>query len=324
MSEAGGGAGPGGLTGLLLEISSDYSARLTPAVVFAAALFAVGSLALRHEVTAMRANGLSPLRMLPPILIASALIAAGTFGLTETVLLDAARGLQDQHADGHAGATVQPGGSVWYNRGRTSFEIERVLRSSATLLGVRVFELNPKGQLTRFVHAEEVTIGSDGQWHLRNAMISRFEPAVAEARADVHRADHLVLDVVSESDLYRILGADISLLSLRELWDYIQDNRRVGDPVGNMEIRLHGRLSNPFLVMALALLAIPIGLRAERSGSLGAPALAGVTVLAGLFALQIAMRGLASIGALPAVIALWSMVLVFSGLGVWGVARIRG
>ena len=75
------------------------------------------------------------------------------------------------------------------------------------------------------------------------------------------------------------------------------------------------------MVLVFALLAVPLGLRVERTRSLALPALQGVTLLFLFLLAREYGASFGAAGAVSAVVAPWSTLLVFAGLGATLLAR---
>jgi len=78
---------------------------------------------------------------------------------------------------------------------------------------------------------------------------------------------------------------------------------------------LHERLSDPFLVVVLALFAVPLGLKVEETKTLAAPALQGALLLVILFTVRSLGSTLAGSGVTPAAPTAWATVAGFAALG---------
>ena len=104
-------AGQRGLPGiasyLLLRVPSYYLADLVPVVAFAAAFVTLGSAARWHELTAIKAGGISPHRIAIPIMLASVLVTGATFAFNETVVRHSSRLWNLRESDTLGGSDVQ-------------------------------------------------------------------------------------------------------------------------------------------------------------------------------------------------------------------------
>lgn len=317
------GPGTGGVLGyLFLRIPSYYLPDLVPLATFAAAFVSIGLSSRWLELTAAKSGGVSPHRIMGPILIAAAMIALASFTLNETVVIRATSEWKLQ-ADGASRPVTYQSGSFWYQRGRTIYNVGEGDRASRTLRAVGLFELGPEGRLTRSIHAERVQISADDdrRWRFENATIRHFDSANPDAPPRVERLAETVLEMTDGSDV-ALMDADATTLSLGTLREYIGERMQEGDNVQRLETLFHSRLSHPASVLLLAALAIPLGMRVERTRSLGAPALVGVATAAVFFLSRAVAGALSTEGVLPAALACWSVLIFFAALGGWQWVRI--
>jgi lipopolysaccharide export LptBFGC system permease protein LptF len=116
-----------------------------------------------------------------------------------------------------------------------------------------------------------------------------------------------------------LLRAEIAALPLREL---VRHARQGGDP--RLVATLHQRLTGPLLVVLFVLLALPLGLSAERTRTLALPALQGVVLLfLFLLAREYAPSFALHRGPVPAMLAPWLVLGLFGLWGGWRLARVE-
>ncbi len=306
------------LTYLLLRVPAAYVRDLIPIAAFAAAFFCIGLPARRAEVTAMRAGGISPQRAALPLLVTAGIFSGIALVVNETVVLRAAR--TSSRLDAGDESIAFRGGSFWYYRGNSIYNVDDVDRDSQTLHGVRVFEMGPRGRLLRSIRADRVQISEGRHWHFRGAVVRRFDPSDPATSPVVERVDETILDVGEERDL-ALLSSTASTLSLGNLREYIAARHREGRTTLRYRALLHARLSQPLTVLLFALLAVPIGLSVERTRSLAVSALQGFLLLGLFFVLRGAGAMFAAGGVAAAVPASWLLLSAFGGYGTWRFAR---
>jgi lipopolysaccharide export system permease protein len=309
----------GVLTYLFLRIPSYYLRDLLPLTAFAAAFFAFGLAARWMELTAMKAGGVSPLRVALPVIGAAALLSLASFALSETLVVRTTQGWNHRVAGGAEPITFHRG-SFWYHRGRTIYNIDEADREANTLRGLRLYELDDTGRLVRSVRARRVVVESDRVWRLEDAVIQHFDPRRADAPPQVEHAAEARLELAEAADDVW-MEADPAALPLSRLWESIRVRTRAGHAAHRFEAVLHARLAEPFAVTLFALLAVPLGLRVETTRSLGEPALRGVIGLVVFFTLRNLATTLGAGGVVPAGIGPWGLLLLFGAWGAWRLAR---
>lgn len=315
-----GGDGLQPLVYLLMRLPAMHFEYLIPIAAFAAVLFTLGTAALGLEVIAAKAGGISPLRLALPVLGAAAVLTLLTGFVNDTLVVRARHYVErPEQADGPD--IVFRGGSFWYHRGRTIYNIRRADAASGTLYGVSVYERDTKERLVRSVHAERASIEGPDAWRFHDAVVRRFDPDDPSRSADFERTHEIVLTVADDPDL-GVLEADPAMLSAGDLYRYIEAREREGENTRLFRGILQARLAAPLTVFLFALLAVPVAFRAERTRSLAQPALQGVMLLIAFWfvngiASMVSSRGLAYAEWAP-----WMVAALFLVLGGFRLRRI--
>lgn len=305
---------------LVLVMVSLASIKLLPVILPAALFFALmlhlGRLQRDHELLALRAAGLSPLRLYRPYLALALPIAL----LTGYITLDL---------------------SPWAHGYAQELKDRQQRRVDLLGLNARQFHEFNQGRLMVYVDA----ISADGL-QLHNIVLQQREGerqwlVTAQRGRQDYNPDTGERLVVLEQG-YRYSGkpgnADFEqtlfqryVVRLEEQIAQIQTLRRGAIPTRQLwnsnlpmeQAELHYRLSLPIVVLVLALLALPLGKAPPRSGKYGRLLLALL-----VFSLYLNLLGvgvsLLDRSALPAGLGLWWLHLGFVALA-WGLLwRDRG
>lgn len=306
---------------LFLRIPSYYLRDLLPITSFAAAFFTLALSASSLEIMAIKTGGISPRRAIVPILIAACGIAATSFVLGETWILNATQDSNRQRSGSGPDIRYRQG-SFWYYKGRTIVNISSADPTSATLQGVRLFELNDRGRLLRSIEAPEVAIDEEDVWRFQNAIIRSYQPGKPDAPTFVERVSEFSLRVHDRNTI-QMIETDLQSLSIVELREYVASRLDSGEDAHRIQAVLYARYSEPVLVILFALLAAPLGLMVESRGNFGFPVLIGIGTVAAYFTLHSISATLASEGVIPPIIAISALDLGFCGVGLWGLYRLR-
>lgn len=299
-----------------LRIPHEHLPLLVPIASFAAAFLSIGTAARANEILGMKAGGVSPLRVLLPLLCAALGISAIALVVNETLAvraLEAAR----RRAGGEDSELTYRRGSFWYHKGRTIYNVRDADPGARLLRGVAIFELNERGRLLRSIQAAQATIGADGRWQLADAVFRDFDPSDPTASPAYRHLAATEIELPAEKALF---DAGVSDLSIRELREYRDESP--GDTESlRAEALLHERVSEPLTSFLFALLAIPLGLRAERTRSLALPALQGVALVFAYIMVReyggtLAIEGVTSASATP-----WVILAAFTAFGVLALWR---
>jgi len=314
---------PGVVRYLFLRIPSYYLRDLIPLTAFAATFATLAITSRWLEALAIKAGGISPQRVVLPILLIGVLLAAATLVLSETAVLRATR-QWNRRAIGSSDPITFRWGSFWYHRGHTIYNIMDANRDERTLRGVKIWEVDERGQLLRSIRADRVVIQPDGEWRFHNSWIHRMDPANILTPPVFERLPGEAAIQLTDTTDAALMSADAAALPLYELRQYVEARRREGDPAVQLETVFHRRLTDPLAVVIFVLLAIPLGLQVEQTRSIGLPALEGIGTLALFFLLRntggtLAVEGILLPGTLP-----WTVITLFAGWAAWRFYRVSG
>jgi lipopolysaccharide export system permease protein len=303
---------------LFVRIPALYLRDLIPLASFVAAFLCLGGAARANEITAAKTGGIPPLRLALPLILAATALSAGALLINETWLLAATREFDRIHHPGNEVSYQR--GSFWYHRGRTFYNVTDANKRAGTLLGVSVYELDERGRLLESLRAERVRVQDDDDWLMIDAVRRRFDPSSPAARPIREILDVALIDATNR-DTLSLLDARENSLSLMELVEVIGLRNDEARNALRFRTMLHSRLATPFTVLLFALLAIPLGLSVERTGSMAVSVLYGFSAIALFHACWRTGILLAGNGFELAVTAPWLVLAVFAGFSALLMAR---
>lgn len=302
----------GALTYVALRIPAHWLPLLVPVAAFVAAFLALGTAARSMEFVAIKASGISPLRILVPVLAAGLLISGLGLAANETVAIRAHEAWR-RHTGGEHQVEFRRG-SFWYHKGRYVYNVRDADPQARELRDVAIFQLDARGRLLRSIHAASARIDAEGRWQLAEAVIRRFEPGAPEAPMEFERRDRIELILTEEVALFE---AGVQGLSIQDLREY-RNGRPADDPEAHRaSALLHDRLTKPLAAFVFVLLAIPLGLRVERTRSLAVPALQGIVLLFSFSTVREYGATLASQGVTAPALTPWLILFAFTLGGAW-------
>lgn len=300
---------------LLLRVFSVYLPYMIPVATFTGAFFAVGQAARNLEIVAMKAGGVSPLYALVPIFVAAALLSIVSLLVNETLTVGASAALHERSGT-ELGEIELGSGTIWYHTGRYIYNMGELDPDSGAHQDVRIYERDERGRLVRMIHAKSGVRSSPIEWTLDGATSRTFDADSRNSPPRTERFPELVLSL-GDAGAPALLRARVGTVPV---WTLLEYARATGIP--RVQSVLHQRLTAPLLVLLFALLAVPLGLRVERTRSLALPALQGVSLL---FVFLLMREYAASFGAnggtLSAILAPWLVVTLFAGVGATLLAR---
>lgn len=234
-------------------------------------IIGLGVLATGSELVAMRAAGLSPLRVSVFALGAGLPLAAGVLLLSEAVVpsLSQTAVRQKQAAIRGPGAAVTDE-ALWIREGEVFIRIGAV-RDGDALSDIQVFSWAPDGRLQEVIAAERGEILPEGRWRLHGVERQTL------GGGGIARSDVEDLPSPFRAESLRLLVSPIELLPVSKL---LAEARAEAAPPRAGELRrlLWRRLSAPLLLLAMLVLAVPFAFIPSGSGRLGRRLALGVLV----------------------------------------------
>lgn len=260
-------------------------------------LLGMGTLAGSGELTALRAAGLSKLR----ICVSAALsLAAVTFlvaAMGELIAPAAEQQAQSLalQAKSNNIAIGRRSGGIWARDGDTFINAKQGTTRQVEglrevrLADVRVFEFTPKGQLLSIAIAE-TAVHSAGSWTMEKVRKTEFGEARAKSstEATTHWKSGLDPRMLA---LSIVQPAYLSISDLRKNIRYLKRNQQ---DASGFEIAYWDRLFWPFNVLVLVVCALPFAFGALRSGGMGKRIFIGMVLAIAWNFLQ---RSLVNVGA---------------------------
>ncbi len=246
---------------------------LMPIIALLGTLMGLGALAAQNEINAMRASGVTLLRLGGATLVAGALL-----GVLALVLGDwlapkgtlAARAFKTESryaADG--GVTAKP---VWLRNGPNILHI-RALRAEDDIANVDIYTLRADLSVEQAMNVARARY-IDGRWALEGVAISHFNPDGIRSE----RIDRMDWQGTLSPEVLRLFVLEANSLSmpgLLSLIDYMDDN---GLDAREYRLSLWRKLMAPLTVMVMMLFAVPFVLGSQRSGGAGQRLLIGILV----------------------------------------------
>lgn len=295
---------------LLLMPSGLYT--LLPVIALLGTLAGMGVLASQGELTALRASGVSSLRLAGSALFAGLIMAAVTlfFGdwLAPTGSEQAERMRTAARMGVDAGQVPRP---VWLRTGDDILHVRRI-ESPEHLEKVDLFRLDGGGSLTAWARVEDM-VYVDGRWSLREVAVSRFEPNTVIPE----RIDTVDWDGALSPEVLRLLVLEAdsaSIAGLFRLVAYLDANDL--DKV-TAERALWRKLMAPFTVLAMTLFAVPFVFGSLRDSGMGQRLFIGVLVGVGFFVLNEVSGSLGQLYGWPPLIGAGAPSAALALIGFW-------
>lgn len=254
---------------LLMMPSSLYI--LLPIVALLGALLGIGALARSSELTAMRAAGVSMLRIGGATLVAGALLGAFGYVLGDW-LGPAGENLAGTLRDEARGERGTLDRSLWLRDADNILRIRRLIAEDHAR-DLTVFRTGEQGQLVQVSTVDEARY-VDGRWVMTG--IRRTE--LHDSETVVVRLDRIEINSSITPNVLKLFILEGDVLSVRGLYNlvqYMDDNKL---DATRYRIWLWRKLIEPLTVMVMMLFAVPFVVGTLRDSGAGQRLLAGVLV----------------------------------------------
>ncbi|HSM13977.1 MAG TPA: LPS export ABC transporter permease LptF [Thermoanaerobaculia bacterium] len=291
-----------------LQMAFDVS----PLVVLVTTLVTFSLLARTNEITATKALGISHYRLSVPAVAGAALVALVAVFLQAQVLpasntkvseaRDRIKGRPSQRM-------VRSADKQWLiGQGRFMYNYLGFDERRQALQRLQVFEFDDEHRLVARLYAQEARYGESG-WVLDQGWTRTFE---GRDQVDYRAfSEPLGVDLPESPSYFAAEVRRPAEMTFGELRRYVNDLRESGQPQPKYEVALQNQLAFPVGSIVMALVGLPFAFRLQRRGALyglGMSVVLGIVFLA-VYAL---FSTLGEVGALPAVVAVWSPSVLFS------------
>ena len=284
-----------------------------PIVVLVATVFLFMELERHHELTALKAAGLSVHRVSVPVLILAGAVSVVAFVYQETAapVLNAKGDEVDRVEIRKVSAPGSQPRLHWYRRSDSEFvRVERLDPALGQVSGVTLVQTDASFRVVKRVDAAEAAWTRNGLRFGRSVQ-REFGPENSvrterQSGAPVYLADSL--------DALGAVQAP-SAMTFLQLRTYVRHLRERGQAVGTQLLYLHSKLSFPLMSFVLAILAISCAARWPRGGRLIGGAIA-VIISVAFWVVNSGALSLGRVDLLPPVVAAWAANIVFGGIGV--------
>jgi lipopolysaccharide export system permease protein len=253
--------------------------ELLPITVLIGTIFVMARLANSSEYTILRTSGLGPWAALRLLLVMGLSFVVLTFAVGDYLapLADKTAQLLKSQLEGRI--TVGKTGA-WIKERQTysSFSVNVAsLASDASMKGVRIFELNNRGDIVSLTEAQSGTFGPGDSWLLNDVRRTEFvvpetgpARAVSTQQASFSWPNKLSAEMVSAA----VLRPD--RMGTIDLFQYMRHLRNNGQSAQKYEIQFWKKVFYPLSCLVMVMLALPFAYLHFRSGSTTSMVFGGV------------------------------------------------
>ncbi len=302
------------------------SYQIVPLAVLMATLLTIGLLSRSHEITAMRACGISLYWITSPFLFFGAVLAVVLLLFSSTVIpLSLARAdlIKATKIEKRTAPVSLKAPQPWVRlSGEALMNIDSIEPGGSVLRDVRVYRLSPAFELEQITEARRAIFSASG-WTLHDGTRRVFH-GDGTVSVSTFLTEPLSLAQIPE-DFTTWLELDSETMTLKDIRGYVDRLRRNGSTLPRLLTDYYGRVAFPFVTVIMVVVGIALSLR--RTGVRGSGMAMGIgqAMAVGFFywsahSVAIALgRG----GALSPMLAGWMANLVFLTFGGYLLLKVR-
>ena len=306
----------------LLYLLPFISVHLAAPSMLVAVLATYALMARRSEAVAWWACGQSVFRLALPGLFVALCAGALLWSVQERLMPEAnvrQDALRAQIRTGASRASTQTG-RLWLASTETGRIYSYEYDGAGEQLGeVLIYEFDPEG-----IHLRRIIKGGSAEWSAGGRLRLK---GVEETRLDGLRMTSsqsagLVLEGADSAELFKPWSDRPSQLSAKDLSAYIKTIRKRGEAASPLMVALQRKYAEPWGVMVMALIGIPLALAFGRRSAVAALSSAVAVGLA-FWGMTSGSQQLGSYGLLPPTVAAWAPIVIFAATGTYLLARAR-
>ena len=293
-----------------------------PIVMLVATIFLFLTLTRYHELTALKAAGISLYRVSAPIIVLglAVTIVAGAFQeMVLPQLNERGEEVDRVKIRGQLPRHMQSRARLWLRSGETRFyRVELLAPGTSDLYGVTILELTPDFRLQSRLDARRAHWSGDA-WELQDGA---FREVTASGVIESVPFAMSTINLDERIEDFTQIQKPVAAMSYAELSEYVRKLESAGFHARKYMVELHAKLAFPLVNLIMVLVAIPFALQAPRSTRVFGVGLA-IAIMVGYMVVHQAAVALARADLLPPLLAAWTANVIFLGLGLSLLARAR-
>lgn len=312
-----GGMGWGGFIVYTLLGEPKRIYQLLPSAVLIGALLNLGRMAANSELVAMRASGMSILRISRALVIAGGLLAVFAFFLGEYAAPagDQAAAMYRASLE-HKALRFEGRQNIWMRQGRYFLHVQTIFPNHV-YGNIEVYAVGQTGDVTEIIHAQRMSL-MHGQWVLQQGRRTQFSADHLTTTAFVR----LALPGVLPAGISRFLSLTPEEMRLGTLVHYIGYLQKNHLNSSAYQLAFWQRITIPLSLLVMLMLALPFVFGSARSGGAGQRLFLGIVIgLVFYFANRLANQFGLVYGISPVISASAPVVLFFI-ISLFGLYRV--
>jgi lipopolysaccharide export system permease protein len=295
--------------------------QMMPAACLLASVLTFSTLNKHQETTAIRAHGISPLRLTRPLFLLGCVVCLVLLVAQEYLLpytnqsynLIWRTRIQRVKTDPQLGLFKK--GQIWYRSAQRIWSAQLSVPLEQRLLGVTIYELDAQGVIRQRYDAAEARSDGEG-WTLLQGTRRTFNAAGMFASLPETFAEQRVAFPERPEEISAV-RKEPEEMSLSETLTYAHEQRRRGIEDPTSLVAFHGKLAYAALCIIMAGFGMPLALHMNRNG--GTTLALSLTLFCGFAYVMLhnLILALGHNGRLPPAVAAWAANSLFGCGGLY-------
>lgn len=308
------GKGDYGLTELAVYTLLNMPAGLhvlLPIIAMLGTLMGLGNMAGQGEITAIRAAGVSNLRIGMAALIAGAMLGVLGWAIGEWVAPASQQSAERYKSNARYGIDGANSKPVWLKNGNDIFNIKKLVAEDHIGDAV-IYSIGEDLRLQSITSAKD-GVFTDGHWKLSDVVRTEFgdDSAKVEKLPEYELQGGLSPSVLR---LFVLQAKSLSTEGLLELINYLDDNQLDSS---EQRLELWQKIVEPLTVMAMMMFAVPFVFGSLRNSGAGLRLMIGVLVGVAFYVINQVTADSGQLYGWPPSIAACLPTAVLAGWGWW-------
>ncbi|HUL01307.1 MAG TPA: LPS export ABC transporter permease LptG, partial [Nitrospirota bacterium] len=282
-----------------------------PMATLIAALLSLGSLSSHNEIIAMRAGGVSLMKIIAPLLAGGLLVSILGFINNEFIMptcTSRANYIRSVEIEKKQQQVMFQQSKLWLRGPNNSIaNIELVSPNRNEMLGLNIYMLNPDYSVRERITAESL-IWENGSWKLKHSRTVAIHGNTVQSR----NSDGEVFNIVDNPDDLGMIVKDSEEMNFREMWDYVRQLKSSGYEATKYEVDLHSKLAFPLASLLVVLISIPFSFHKVRSGGAAKGFAFAILIAFTYLTIMGIGQSLGNSNTLPPIIAAWLANIIFA------------
>jgi lipopolysaccharide export system permease protein len=291
--------------------------RVTPIAILMAAFMTMGNLSKTGEITAMRAGGLSLIKISRPLVMVTIIITVGIVLIQELAVPVSTRTMREiwnVKIKGESAPQIVRD-KIWYRSGNQMIYIGQAQTASGLLRDITIFDLNERFNIEKRIDADRAKY-QDEDWVFYDTVERIFSPESGELTGRiVSKKTNIPLNKTPAN--FKHVEATPGELTFIDLYHEIDRLQAEGYNTVRHRVDMQTHIAAPFACIVMVLLGIPFALHRGRSASLASGIVISILVGVSYFIVNSVATVFGYSGILSPLIATWASNIIFVLIGTW-------